>query len=86
MKMPVFWDAVLYSLVETNRRFRGACHLHHQAPVERRSISTKLHGVACIRAMMMETVSTSETSVNFNETIRRNLHHQGDDDGGSNHL
>jgi hypothetical protein len=25
-----FWDIALFSLVETDRRFRGACRLHHQ--------------------------------------------------------
>jgi hypothetical protein len=29
MKMTVFWDVVPYSLVETDRRFRGTCCLHH---------------------------------------------------------
>jgi hypothetical protein len=37
------------------------------------------------RAMMKETASSSEMSVNFYQTTRRNnpLHDQGDDDGGS---
>jgi hypothetical protein len=31
-KMAVFWDVVPSSLVDTNRRFRGAYCLHHQGP------------------------------------------------------
>jgi succinate dehydrogenase/fumarate reductase cytochrome b subunit len=30
MKMTVFWDVAPCSLVETDKRFRGACCLHHQ--------------------------------------------------------
>jgi hypothetical protein len=33
VKMAVFWDVVLCSLVEVYRRFRGACCLHHYAKV-----------------------------------------------------
>jgi hypothetical protein len=29
MKMAVFWDVALCSLVEVYRRFRGACCLHN---------------------------------------------------------
>jgi hypothetical protein len=47
MKMTVFWDFAPCSLVEIDRRFRGA--------------------------LMMEAASTSETSVNFYETTRRNI-------------
>jgi hypothetical protein len=30
----VFWDVAPYGLLETDRRFRGAYHLHHQTDVE----------------------------------------------------
>jgi hypothetical protein len=30
MKMTVFWDVALCSLVEVYQRFRGACCLHHR--------------------------------------------------------
>jgi hypothetical protein len=30
MKMALFWDVASYSLVSTDRRFRGAYCLHHQ--------------------------------------------------------
>jgi hypothetical protein len=48
--MTVFWDTALCSLVDVDRRFRGAYCL--------------------IRAMMMEAVCISETSVYFNETTQ----------------
>jgi hypothetical protein len=33
MKMTVFWDVVLYSLIETGQCLRGAYCLHHQAVI-----------------------------------------------------
>jgi hypothetical protein len=48
--MTVFWYIAPCSPVEIDRRFRGACCLHHQGsrtseePLKRRSISTRLHG------------------------------------------
>jgi hypothetical protein len=30
--MTVFWDVAPCSPVKVNRRFRGACCVHHQAP------------------------------------------------------
>jgi hypothetical protein len=54
MKITVFWDAVPCSLVKIYRRFRGACCLHHQAPI----------------ALMMEAASTSETSFNVSTKRR----------------
>jgi hypothetical protein len=32
LKMVVSWDLSLYSLVNVDRRFRGAYCLHHQGP------------------------------------------------------
>jgi hypothetical protein len=57
MKMTVFWDAVLCSLVEVYQRFRDAYCLHHQDDENNN----------------LEAVSTSETSVNFYETTRRKI-------------
>jgi hypothetical protein len=78
MKISVFWDVVPYSLVETDRRFRGA------------------HCLIRAMALIMEEISTSETSVNFYQTTWRNIledsnlqykrHCHGPDDGGSKHL
>jgi hypothetical protein len=52
--MTVFWDVVPCSLVEIDRRFRGAS--------------------ACnIIALMINAMSTSETSAIFYESIRRNI-------------
>jgi hypothetical protein len=56
-KMKAFWDITAYSLVIVDRRFRGACCLHHQP----------------IIALMMEIVRTSETSVYYNETTRNDV-------------
>jgi hypothetical protein len=57
-KLTVFWDAAPCSLIEIDRRFRGTCSLHHQRDDE---------------GLEMEAISTSETSVNFSETARRNI-------------
>jgi hypothetical protein len=46
MKLTVFWDVALCSLVEVYRRFRGAYSLHHQ-------------GVALIMVMMANIYQTS---------------------------
>jgi hypothetical protein len=55
MKFGVFWDVAPCSHAEVDQRFRGAYCLHHQDD----------------EALMMESVRTSETSVNFNMTTRR---------------
>jgi hypothetical protein len=52
--MTTYWDIVLRSLIEVNRRFRDAYCPHHESD----------------EALIMETVCTSESSVYFNETIR----------------
>jgi hypothetical protein len=49
--------------VEVYRRFIGACCLHHRPDNQ----SSKHI------ALMMETANTSETSVNFYQTTRRNI-------------
>jgi hypothetical protein len=48
-----FWDIAQYSLVEVDRRFRGAYCLHHQAD----------------ESLMIEAVRAFETSVYFNGAI-----------------
>jgi hypothetical protein len=55
--MTAFWDTTPYSVVDVDRRFRGAYCLHHQGDVS-------------ITALMMETVRISETSVYFQESTR----------------
>jgi hypothetical protein len=30
LKIAIFWNVAPYGLVETDRRFRGVCCLHHQ--------------------------------------------------------
>jgi hypothetical protein len=58
--MTVCWDVAQCSVVEVYRRFRGAYCLHHQ-------------GDKWLIALMMEAVSTSETSINVYQTTRRNV-------------
>jgi hypothetical protein len=63
--MTAFWDIAPCSLVEVDRRFRGAYCLHHQddelialmiiAPLKRRSISTTLHGAIFQKAVYFPT-------------------------------
>jgi hypothetical protein len=61
MMMTVFWDVAPCCFAEVYRRFRGPCCLHHQGDES---------GVI---ALMMVAASTSETSVNFYQTTRRNI-------------
>jgi hypothetical protein len=65
MKMAVLWVVAPCSLVEFERRFRGAHCLHHQGEV-----SEVL--VASIVALIMEAASISQTSENFYQTTLRN--------------
>jgi hypothetical protein len=58
LTMTVVWDVAPCGLVEINRRFRGAYCLHYQANPPRPDDGA---------------VSTSETSVNFYQTTRRNI-------------
>jgi hypothetical protein len=57
--MKVFWNVAPCSSVEIKRRFIGAFCLHHNYHI--------------IIALMMEAVSTSETSINFYGITRRNI-------------
>jgi hypothetical protein len=65
MKTTVFWDVMPRSLVEVYRRFRGACCLHHRGD--------EFLARALLIALIKAAASTSETSVNFYQTIRRNI-------------
>jgi hypothetical protein len=57
--MVVFCDVAPCSLVDIDRRFRGTCYLHYQGdgPI----------------VLMMEALSTFETSVNIHQTAQRNI-------------
>jgi hypothetical protein len=44
-KMRSLWVLALCSLVEVNRRFRGAIAMMMEAPLKRQSTLTRLHGV-----------------------------------------
>jgi hypothetical protein len=52
-----FWDMASCSVVELDLSFRGACNLLHQGD----------------EILMMEAERSSETSVNFYDTIRRHI-------------
>jgi hypothetical protein len=67
MKIAVFWDVAPCSLVQVYRRFRGVYYLHHQG--DKTSLFT--------HRLMVEAVSTSETSVNFYYTTLRNIPEDG---------
>jgi hypothetical protein len=55
-KMAVFWVAAPRSLVEVYQRFKGPLCLHHQGDL--------------LITLMMEAARTSETLVNFYQTIQ----------------
>jgi hypothetical protein len=65
MKTIAFWDVAPCSLEQIDIRFRGAYCLHHQGALTTNN--------TIIRSLMMEAIRTSETSVNFCETTRRNI-------------
>jgi hypothetical protein len=44
LKIALFWDDEPCCLVDNCRCFSGAYWLHHQAPLKRRSVSTRQHG------------------------------------------
>jgi hypothetical protein len=55
LKTTAFWDVAPCTLMEVDRRFRGASCLHHQAtnrPLKRRSTSTRQHGAASQKAVI----------------------------------
>jgi hypothetical protein len=58
MKMAVFLVVAPCTLVKVYRRFRGACCLHHQGYES--------------NIALMKAGNTSETSVNFYQTLLRN--------------
>jgi hypothetical protein len=60
LRMAVFWDVVLCSLLDVDRCFREAYCLHHQ-------------GDESEIDMMMEAVSSSETQVNIHQITPCNI-------------
>jgi hypothetical protein len=60
VKMTAFWDIAPCSLVDVDRRFRGAYCLHHQSnphrPLKRRSTPTRLHGAISQKAVILSNV------------------------------
>jgi hypothetical protein len=88
MKMTAFWDVAPCSLVEVDRRFRGAfCHLHQQGrthlglthsyipsrPLDRGTYYLNDQAVESLIALIMETVSIIFSSVNFYEITQHNI-------------
>jgi hypothetical protein len=67
----VFWDVAPYSLVQTNRRFRGTYCLHHRGDSPQYCTqNTK------VTTMEMETVFVSETLVTLHAVKTQNdVHH-----------
>jgi hypothetical protein len=68
MKMTVFWDIVPYSLVEVYRRWEVLA-----ASIIRATRAVSHVILELLIAVMMEAVSTSETSLNFYRTTRCNI-------------
>jgi hypothetical protein len=73
MKMGVFWNVVPCSLVDTDRRFRGAYCLHHQDEILTDVSEVLTTSIIRSIVLMMEAVSTSESSVSIYQTTRRNI-------------
>jgi hypothetical protein len=73
MKIAVFWDVPLKSLVESDWCFRGAYCLHHRGDHSPHQPLLSLPATQMIIALMMEAVNTSETSVTTYQTTRRNV-------------
>jgi hypothetical protein len=76
MKMTFFWVIAPSCLTEVYRSFTGAYRFHHQGNgklhPEKRFVDHEQAGAGRITSLM-EAVSTSETSVKFYETTRRNI-------------
>jgi len=53
MNMAVFWDVAVCSLIEIDRRFRGAyllhCNCYDEAPLKRRWTSSRLSSRSKVR-------------------------------------
>jgi hypothetical protein len=65
LKMAVFLDVAPCSMAVIDRRFRGADCLHHRGPM--------IQAVEKSKALMVELVNNTETSVNFYQTTRRHI-------------
>jgi hypothetical protein len=72
MNMAAFWIVAPCSLVDVYGRFRGACCLRHQGDLPDYAAQQLKRRPSSLIALMMEAASTSETSVNFYQTARRN--------------
>jgi hypothetical protein len=59
LKMTVFWDVALCSLIKIDRCSRDAYYLHHQGLLVE-VVSTAVTSVSFIIVLMMEAVSSSE--------------------------
>jgi hypothetical protein len=84
MNVAVFWDVAPRSLVETERRFRGTYCFHHYVyygedslryvcRFEALKIKKGKRLCSFTIALMMEAISTSETSFNIYQTTWRNI-------------
>jgi hypothetical protein len=81
MKSYIFWDIMLCSPLKVNRRYGGTCHLHHQG---RRMSQAKhqreglcflptfrlVYCLAYSSTLKMEPTCSSETSIDFQRSIR----------------
>jgi hypothetical protein len=74
LKMAVFGVVALCNLMKVCQRFRGTCYLQHQGDGSEQLLgcfdSKRFRYLAAV--LMMEAASTSQTSVNLNQTARRN--------------
>jgi hypothetical protein len=88
MKSIIFWDMTLYSPLSFNRRFGGTYRLHLQGRRNRFSKPATCHLFArwfaerISSTLKMEAISSSETSVETQQTTRR---HIPEDDTLQNH-
>jgi hypothetical protein len=69
--MAVFWDVAPCSLVDTERSFRGGYSFHHQgdAPLKRRTISTRLHGATAQKTAIFTLVAVRTWNVNYEKVL-----------------
>jgi hypothetical protein len=69
MKMTVFWNVALCSLVEVYRCFRGACCLHHQAYCP----STRLHGTTSQKIVILNLEKLGEIHMKRLQIVFRQI-------------
>jgi hypothetical protein len=72
LKLRVFWDVLPCSQIDVDRRFRGACCLHHQGDPGPPEYGTRVltRPRRSIPALKMETICSSETFVSTYESTR----------------